>query len=457
MTHAIHYLYLYQFYFYYFFYKIGYFLLIVLSGFFSILFIYQYIQRKTFKSAALALFISTFFIYFSWPFIFGRILYEFRCANMAGFDLPAPVDARQTGYLISGVNQLSEDRAIQLAIKDLASQRIAFFEVENSNPDFPYLRVYLEHKHSQFCVDYHQIEYAIKHTNIPAGTCIASKETDVVKSEYALHGLHMNNGDVEIVKRGWIDNTIASFRMVKFEHIDWRGYHRTLTCPKCLVHGYDPRDAITAMTFMDIDGNIVSQASLAQYMAANRDAARSNKPSLSPPNHTGEADDAAKNLDCSSVHIDPDAHVVEISIYAGKPIGGYKVDKSKHTVGYKNVIVNQPDKLTFLKLKAYDPTIWRIFRTKDSKIAGVIATGYHGQVVLGVNKTVPVLINSYYYNPGINCSSAQLSRVLSDKVFRQSRQVPADSHTVYVGEPAENSQSLLYSEYRKISDYQIDD
>ncbi|MCL6416413.1 lysozyme inhibitor LprI family protein [Aestuariirhabdus sp. Z084] len=86
-------------------------------------------------------------------------------------------------------------------------------------------------------------------------------------------------------------------------------------------------------------------------------------------------------------------------IYAGGAYSGqkidYQIDQSGHQATQFEVVVNSPDKPVALLLGAYEPSIWNIAWTQGTRIAAVVATGYHRQAVAGLPGNIPVLISSY--------------------------------------------------------------
>lgn len=73
----------------------------------------------------------------------------------------------------------------------------------------------------------------------------------------------------------------------------------------------------------------------------------------------------------------------------------YTIDQSGHNVRQINLAINQTDRPVILELNAYEPTIWNIGWTENTKIVGVYASGYHRQVVAGIESQVPVLTSTY--------------------------------------------------------------
>jgi hypothetical protein len=86
--------------------------------------------------------------------------------------------------------------------------------------------------------------------------------------------------------------------------------------------------------------------------------------------------------------------VLGTGAYAGRTIG-FQIDQSGHEATRIDVLVNQPAKPVVLVLGAYEPNIWNISWTQGTRIAAVLASGYHRQAIAGLDKNVPTLISSY--------------------------------------------------------------
>ncbi len=84
--------------------------------------------------------------------------------------------------------------------------------------------------------------------------------------------------------------------------------------------------------------------------------------------------------------------------YNGKALD-YQIDQSGNTAGMMDVTVHSPDQPVVLMLGAYDPTVWRIYRSSTTRILAVLLSGYHRQAMIGLPASVPVL-NSTYDNGG---------------------------------------------------------
>ncbi len=80
--------------------------------------------------------------------------------------------------------------------------------------------------------------------------------------------------------------------------------------------------------------------------------------------------------------------------YNGKALD-YQIDQSGNTAGMMDVTVHNPDQPVVLMLGAYDPTVWRLYRSSSTRILAVLLTGYHRQAMIGLPASVPVLHSTY--------------------------------------------------------------
>lgn len=101
--------------------------------------------------------------------------------------------------------------------------------------------------------------------------------------------------------------------------------------------------------------------------------------------------------------------------YQGRQQGG--ASANGHAIGRFEIVVNLPGKPVLLALGAYEPSIWNIRWTPGTKVVGVLISGYHTQMVFGLQQEVPVLNVSheskspcgYFYLTRENASQADAS------------------------------------------------
>jgi len=146
----------------------------------------------------------------------------------------------------------------------------------------------------------------------------------------------------------------------------------------------------------------------------------------------------------------------EFAVYAAGAYSGrkipYQIDQSGHEGTRIDVAVNNPGKPVVLLLGAYEPTIWNIGWSEQTKILAVLVSGYHRQVVAGMESSTPKLVSSfdnrgacgYFYVTSkrlgpLNPLSRRLFGRPVDMVF------PADNGKVVVGDPLSAKTKLVTS------------
>lgn len=145
----------------------------------------------------------------------------------------------------------------------------------------------------------------------------------------------------------------------------------------------------------------------------------------------------------------------EFQVFAGGAYGGrptvLQIDQSGHEATQMDVTVNNPGAPVILMLGAYEPAIWNVRWSKGTRIIGVLATGYHRQVIAGLPKSTPTLISTYD-NRGA-CGYSYVSGKNLDGLNPKSRMLfgrpvdmvyPAVSGVITIGPPVASS-SLVSS------------
>jgi hypothetical protein len=137
--------------------------------------------------------------------------------------------------------------------------------------------------------------------------------------------------------------------------------------------------------------------------------------------------------------------------YSGRTVS-FQIDQSGHEGTQIDVTVNSPGKPVVLMLGAYEPTIWNIVWSKETRIMAALVGGYHRQVVAGLEKTLPLLVSSYdnqgpcgyFYIAPENLAPLN---PLSKRVFGRPVDMvyPATNGKVLVGEPLAAQVTLVTS------------
>lgn len=102
-----------------------------------------------------------------------------------------------------------------------------------------------------------------------------------------------------------------------------------------------------------------------------------------------------------------DTIVIAAGAYSGRP-SGFSIDDSSHEASQFDVAVHS-DKPVALLLSAYEPAIWNIGWTKDTKVVAVFTTGYHRQVVSGLPSGTPTATSTYTGKEG--CGYKYISNI----------------------------------------------
>ena len=128
----------------------------------------------------------------------------------------------------------------------------------------------------------------------------------------------------------------------------------------------------------------------------------------------------------------------------------YQIDDSGDQAHRYDVKV-QHSKPLVLVLTAHDPNIWQIAWEKNTKIVGVIATGYQHQVVTGLPKEIPILVTSLDSGECNNIYEDEIEpekiNRLTQKILQRDIQlaVPADGEHIIVGK-VDKTTTLLSSD-----------
>lgn len=87
--------------------------------------------------------------------------------------------------------------------------------------------------------------------------------------------------------------------------------------------------------------------------------------------------------------------VQAVGIYEGDLDTEVRLESSGHETRAAEVVLNRPGEDVVLVLMAYDPVLWTLRRTPETRLAAVIVGGYHTQAVLGVESELPLAITTH--------------------------------------------------------------
>ncbi|MES2526683.1 MAG: hypothetical protein V4598_06330 [Bdellovibrionota bacterium] len=178
-----------------------------------------------------------------------------------------------------------------------------------------------------------------------------------------------------------------------------------------------------------------------------------------PPKHTRPI--AAPGV-CSfegAVAFTEDMEVMAATVYGGKSLN-FQIDQSGHEARQVDVTVNS-EKPVALILAAYEPTVWNIGWTKNTKITAVHLNGVHRQVAAGLPEGTPVLSsNSTYHGP-----CPQISDTSSEAIIKTSYNLFGKSVSqrfkivdaaVLMGNALKEGDEIITSSWKTIQTYRED-
>lgn len=97
---------------------------------------------------------------------------------------------------------------------------------------------------------------------------------------------------------------------------------------------------------------------------------------------------------CKLANLPADFEVIAIGSRKGLTETDHQLDLSGKVTRQSEVIVDYATKPVLLVLMAGDPVIWKVSRTAETRIAGIIAASRSKQAVVGVAKSVPIHLAS---------------------------------------------------------------
>lgn len=149
--------------------------------------------------------------------------------------------------------------------------------------------------------------------------------------------------------------------------------------------------------------------------------------------------------------------------YSGRRLG-FPIDDSGNEAGRFDVAVNHPGQPVVLMLGSYDPAVWHVGWTAGTRIAAVLVSGYHQQVITGLPKDVPVLVSTYD-NRGpcqyfyVTAEKARTLNPIARGVFGRNVDLvyPANQGRVVIGAPVQGAALVTDSSAREDAAFRIAD
>jgi len=332
------------------------------------------------------------------------------------------------------------------AVWDLISGRISFFEGAGR-------KIFLADKRSRDCADDILPNQILRGLRLPEGKCLAEVQSNGDESRYEIHGYEYDRPEnVKIIDRITGDK-VAGYRIVSltvnrptFKHV------KTMYCPVNEPNSNSPIRAITAATFLDSEGKVMSASEFMdlKYLV------KTGYIQEYPPRQVNVEQQRPSSTQCTFPELGSDVVIQKVQLYQGGRPVDVRIDNSTNKVREVSIVLNNPNKRTILFLSAYDPVVWKISRTPDSILTGVIAIGYHGKAVLGIDRATPLAISTRHHNPAVNCSSSDLGGIISS--LRGGNTIEQKAHnaeTVVIGQADFQESSLIFSRERSLDDYRV--
>ena len=158
-----------------------------------------------------------------------------------------------------------------------------------------------------------------------------------------------------------------------------------------------------------------------------------------------------------------DFTVYAVGPYRGAASVNVQLDDSGHDVTQVEVVVNKPNQPVVLVLTAYDPVVWRVGRTKDTQIVGILVSGHHGQALIGVDKHTAHAISSqkekgdfpYFYATGASRRLLAMNDTVKQLVGREIDHFynKPTNGVFYIGDQPADKDAVVYSQDLKIEGY----
>lgn len=154
-----------------------------------------------------------------------------------------------------------------------------------------------------------------------------------------------------------------------------------------------------------------------------------------------------------------DAVILAAGSYSGTPLD-FQIDQSGGPANLIDVTVNHRNSPAILMLGAYEPTVWNVRWTKETKIAAVWMSGNGRQVAAGLPKNIPQLVTTILSTPEcetfyVDARQAEAVANASKKVLGQGVQkiYVAKNGKVTIGEEPEISAEFVSSPEVSVRSY----
>lgn len=138
------------------------------------------------------------------------------------------------------------------------------------------------------------------------------------------------------------------------------------------------------------------------------------------------------------------------------------LDSPENPTYLNEVVVNKPGEDVVLILTARSSTIWRIGRTPETRLAGVLLTGNGGQAAVGLERDCPLVVSTTHkrgiFTPFFVSDITRDAAHVENVVRMQLGQGPADlihlseDNTFWVGAKPGSDEKVVYSDHTTVKD-----
>jgi uncharacterized protein YecT (DUF1311 family) len=173
---------------------------------------------------------------------------------------------------------------------------------------------------------------------------------------------------------------------------------------------------------------------------------------------------ASLPANCRLDNLPKDFTVQAVGVNEGNIDTDVQLDSSGSETKSVEVVVNTPGANVVVVLMAYSPVVWHVKRTSASNVAAVIVGGYHAQAVLGIERSVPLLIATntgrkdcaqYFYAYEAGESLMRANTVIKNLTGREIDRLWSGykADVVHIGTPPPRTTALTSSDDYKPEDY----
>lgn len=197
---------------------------------------------------------------------------------------------------------------------------------------------------------------------------------EALNSEYQALIEHLSDGQEEALRdaqRAWI-----SFR------------DRACAFESAFKSG-ELRDWIGQQTNPVLDRACVQRLTLERLSDLKRYSEYISRNSAPISTHAG-----AEMLGCHLPNLPADFTVEAVGVSRGEIETDVRLDLTGSDTKSVEVIANRPGESIVVVLMAYEPVLWQLKRTRATNVVAVLVGGYHGQAVLGLERSTPLLIST---------------------------------------------------------------